>query len=214
MSTRPYDFIPCKYHHGRNVAHGPCTAKIDKEGNLCGWEPTPEERAKLLPTRKERVVKVKGEPLKKAKETLGEPIVDDFMPREELAPPEGETATMEVDPASEVPGTIEAFEASNADEKQEPDRPGCFGEPGLADDAQCEVCGILHECMALVADSEGLEEDDEDPTEEFDALPEEVAIYTSVPRRRYAVVDADTGEALQLSLLGAQYDDYRVKSER
>ena len=98
--------------------------------------------------------------------------------------------TMEVDQASEVPGTIEEFaeageagsdfDASDEDEEQEPD------------DAP----------------------DDEDPTEEFDALPEEVAIYTSVPRRRYAVIDADTGEALQLSLLGAQYDDYRVKSER
>jgi len=219
VSTRPYDFIPCQHpehpHKGRNTFHGPCQAKIDKEGNVCGWEPTEEERARVMKlSQKEAVVKVKGEPLKVNKETLGEPIVDDFMPREELAPPEGETATMEVDPASEVPGTIEAFEASNADEKQEPDRPGCFGEPGLADDAQCEVCGSLHECMALVADSEGLEEDDEDPTEEFDALPEEVAIYTSVPRRRYAVVDADTGEALQLSLLGAQWEDYRVKSER
>jgi len=130
-------------------------------------------------SQKEDVVKVKGEPLKKA-------------PKEqvELAPPGGETVTLEVDPESEVPGTIEEFaeageagsdfDASDEDEEQEPD------------DAP----------------------DDEDPTEEFDALPEEVAIYTSVPRRRYAVVDADTGEALQLSLLGAQWEEYRVKSER
>ena len=194
-TARPYIFIPCQHpehpHKGRNTAHGPCTAKLDKEGNICGWEPTEEERARVMKlSQKEAVVKVKGEPLKKAKETLGEPIVDEFMPREELAPPVGETATMEVDPESEVPGTIEEFaeageagsdfDASDEDEEQEPD------------DAP----------------------DDEDPTAEFDALPEEVAIYTSVPRRRYAVIDADTGEALQLSLLGAQWDEYRVKSER
>jgi hypothetical protein len=32
------DFIPCRHpehpHKGRNTFHGPCTAKIDKEGTL------------------------------------------------------------------------------------------------------------------------------------------------------------------------------------
>ena len=37
MSTRPYDFIPCKYHHGRNVAHHPCQHIDRKTGEVCGW---------------------------------------------------------------------------------------------------------------------------------------------------------------------------------
>ena len=318
MSTRPYDFIPCKYHHGRNVAHGPCTAKIDKEGNLCGWEPTPEERAKLLPTRKERVVKVKGEPLKNVKEEQAE-----------LAPPEGETATLEVGPASEVPSAIEYFAASDAgdnyslpgsdsavsdeDEKPEvsptededptaefetppviigwcalqgvvtqfggfegglcgcseldppnmcvtgcPDwldrpegAPECWGSTEAPKDVPCQQDGgecehaetCLQATLALLAATGPTEgwctELDQavvmgeecgvfegvclNNCEHFQPLPDEgeamgplveYPVYSPVPRRRYAVVDADTGEALQLSLLGAQWEDYRVKSER
>lgn len=324
MSTRPYDFIPCRHpehpHKGRNVAHGPCTAKIDKEGNVCGWEPTDEERQRVRKqVQKEDVVKVKGEPLKKA-------------PKEqvELAPPAGETAVLEVDPASEVPGTIEYFSASDAgdnyslpgsdfgssdeDEESEPPAededpteefetppviigfcarsatltqsggfdgglcgcseldppamcipgcpdwlnrpegaPECWGSTETPADATCrqddEECGHMESCLqatlallAATGPTEGwcaiLERKVElgDPCdatepemtclnncEHFQPLPEEseevgrpteYPVYTPVPRRRYAVVDADTGEALQLSLLGAQWDEYRVRTER
>lgn len=358
-----YVFIPCRHpehpHSGRNTFHGPCQAKIDKEGTICGWEPPEEERQKLLRERKEHVVKVKGEPLKKVKETLGEPIVDEFMPREELAPPVGETATLEVNTASEVPGTVEEFEAgsdsvsSDQGEKPEPptdsedpteeyetdqgycaehsklvrefgpclgapedpclrtchawmpprpepvptvgwckqggqvtmvdglesfcgcseldppamcvtgcpdwldrpeDAPECWGLAETPKDALCQQDGeecdhgetCLQATLALLAETGPVDGwcsileskvelggpcDATEPEmtclnncEHFQPLPEtgeEVsapaeypAIYTPVPRRRYAVIDADTGEALQLSLLGAQWEDYRVKSER
>lgn len=335
-----YVFIPCQHpehpHPGRNTAHGPCMATIDKEGNVCGWEPTDEQRQRVKQSRmKEDLVRVKGEPTKKEPKP---PVVEEEL----LAPPAGEEAIRGVGPPPEVPGVVEEFVEKPAPEYDDDDQGycaehsklvrefgPCLGDPDLPclrtcdawqpprpepkvvigyckqqevvttaegaepclcgcsecdppalctpgcpdwldrpedapecwgaveetpEDAKCrlegEECGHEDSCLeamlALMAETGPTEGwcvalgsrvelggpcDDTDPEgtclnvcENFKPLPEEPEdllpaqppreVYGMPRRRRYQVIDADTGEALQLSLLGAQWDEYKVKTER
>lgn len=81
--------------------------------------------------------------------------------------------------------------------------PECYGKPEMADDAQCDACEVLHLCLQYVELSEQLR----DP----EVAPE---LPVDNPRPDYRVIDKNTGEMVQLSLLGAQWEAYKVESLR
>ena len=81
--------------------------------------------------------------------------------------------------------------------------PKCYGKPELIDDSECDACEVLDLCMAYVAIVENLEE----PLAS-DSIPEP-------PKRPdYGVIDKNTGEVVQLSLLGAEWEQYKVETLR
>jgi hypothetical protein len=39
VNRNGYIHVPCKYHHGCNVANHPCQHVDRKTGEVCGWSP-------------------------------------------------------------------------------------------------------------------------------------------------------------------------------
>jgi hypothetical protein len=90
----------------------------------------------------------------------------------------------------------------------EEDRPECYGDPTKAEPDACEACAIAPACVE-VQSLAATQEMDDPPAPE---MPAKHDPFEASRPPAFGVINKNTGEALQMSLEGATWAQYRIKT--